>query len=145
MREAAQAVKETAAQLGIPVPKLIGVTVLTSMDNEQWEQLNYAKSIGEEVVELAKLAKTCGLDGVVASPKEAAAIRKACGSDFLIVTPGIRPVGAASNDQSRIATPAGAIKNGSTHLVVGRPITKAENKIAAVESIVSEIRGVKND
>jgi orotidine-5'-phosphate decarboxylase len=115
------------------------------MDEEQWEQLNYAKTIGEEVVELAKLAKACGLDGVVASPKEAAAIRKACGPEFLIVTPGVRPAGAASNDQSRIATPAGAIRNGSTHLVVGRPITKAENKIAAVESIVSEIRGVKND
>ena len=145
MREAAQSVKSTAAQLGVPAPKLIGVTVLTSMDEEQWEQLNYAKPIGEEVVELAKLAKACGLDGVVASPKEAAAIRKACGPEFLIVTPGVRPAGAASNDQSRIATPAGAIRNGSTHLVVGRPITKAENKIAAVESIVSEIRGVKND
>ena len=145
MNEAAQAVKETAAQLGIPAPKLIGVTVLTSMDDEQWAQLNYAKPIGEEVVELAKLAKASGLDGVVASPKEASAIRKACGPDFLIVTPGVRPAGAASNDQSRIATPAGAIKNGSTHLVVGRPITKAENKIAAVESIVGEIRGVKND
>ena len=142
MREAAQSVKSTAAQLGVPAPKLIGVTVLTSMDEEQWEQLNYAKTIGEEVVELAKLAKACG---VVASPKEAAAIRKACGPEFLIVTPGVRPAGTASNDQSRIATPAGAIRNGSTHLVVGRPITKAENKIAAVESIVSEIRGVKND
>ncbi len=145
MEEAAKAVKETAAQLGIPAPKLIGVTVLTSMDDEQWSQLNYAQPIGAEVVALAKLAKASGLDGVVASPQEAAAIRKACGSQFLIVTPGVRPAGSASNDQSRIATPAGAVRNGSTHLVVGRPVTKAENKIAAVESIVSEIRGVKND
>ena len=145
MREAAKSVKETAAELGIPAPKLIGVTVLTSMDDAQWEQLNYAKPIGEEVVELAKLAKASGLDGVVASPQEAAAIRKACGSDFLIVTPGVRPAGTASNDQSRIATPSGAIKNGATHLVVGRPITKAENKKASVENIVQEIRGVTND
>ena len=143
MAEAAKAVKETAAELGIPAPKLIAVTVLTSMDEKEWEKLNYAKSIGEEVIALAKLAKASGLDGVVASPQEAAAIRKACGDDFLIVTPGVRPAGSAVNDQSRIATPAGALTNGASHIVVGRPITKAEDKIKAVQSIVQEIGGVK--
>ena len=79
---------------------------------------------------------------IVASPQEAAGIRSACGPEFLIVTPGVRPAGASIDDQSRIATPAGAFKNGSSHIVVGRPITKAEDKIAAAQSIVAEIRGV---
>ena len=78
------------------------------------------------------------MDGVVASPQEAAAIREACGEGFLIVTPGIRPAGSDVNDQSRIATPSGALKNGSTHIVVGRPITKAEDKKAAAQSIAAE-------
>ena len=81
------------------------------------------------------------MDGVVGSPNEAAAIREACGEGFLIVTPGVRPVGAAVDDQSRIATPAGALANGSTHLVVGRPITKAENKTEAAQAIVAEMNG----
>lgn len=91
---------------------------------------------------MAKLAQEAGMDGVVASPQEAAGIRSACGPEFLIVTPGVRPAGASIDDQSRIATPAGAFKNGSSHIVVGRPITKAEDKIAAAQSIVAEIRGV---
>ena len=145
MQEAVKAVHAKAAELGRPAPKLIAVTVLTSIDDEQYEQyadLNYKNSIAEQVIALAKLAKEAGMDGVVASPQEAAAIREACGEGFLIVTPGIRPAGAAVNDQSRIATPAGALKNGSTHIVVGRPITKAEDKIAAAQSIAAEIRGV---
>jgi orotidine-5'-phosphate decarboxylase len=143
MSEAVASVHAEAKRLGIECPKLIAVTVLTSMDKEQWAQLNYAKPIAEEVVELAKLAKASGMDGVVASPQEAAAIRKACGPEFLIVTPGVRPEGSASNDQSRIATPAGALRNGASRLVIGRPITKAENKVAAVENILEEIRGAK--
>lgn len=135
-------VKETAAKMNRPAPKLIAVTVLTSMDEEQWADLGYKKAIAEQVVSLALLAKKSGLDGVVASPQEAEAIRKACGPDFLIVTPGVRPAGAALNDQSRVATPAGAFKNGSSHIVVGRPITQAEDKVAAAKAIVAEIRGV---
>ena len=142
MSEAAKAVRETAAKLGRPAPKLIAVTVLTSMDDTQWADLNYKKNIGEQVVALAILTKKAGLDGVVASPQEAAAIREACGPDFLIVTPGVRPAGTALNDQSRVATPAGAIKNGSSHIVVGRPITQAEDRIAAAKNIVAEIRGI---
>ncbi len=143
MREAVASVHAEAQRLNIECPKLIAVTVLTSMDDEQWAQLNYAKPIAEEVVDLAKLAKASGMDGVVASPQEAAAIRQACGPEFLIVTPGVRPQGAATNDQSRIATPSGALKNGASHLVIGRPITKAENKKVAVENILAEIRGAK--
>ncbi len=141
MAEGVKAVREAAKELGRPAPRLIAVTVLTSMDETQWKPLNYAKPIGEEVLDLAALTKASGLDGVVASPREAAGIRQRCGKDFLIVTPGVRPAWAAANDQSRIATPAAAIRNGSTHLVVGRPITKAENKQEAVRKILEEMEG----
>lgn len=141
MAEGMKAVKEAAVELGRPAPKLIAVTVLTSMDEAQWKPLNYARPIGEEVLDLAALTKESGLDGVVASPREAAGIRERCGKDFLIVTPGVRPAWAASNDQSRIATPAAAIGNGSTHLVVGRPITRADNKQEAVRKILEEMEG----
>ena len=140
MAEAVKAVREAAAKAGRPAPKLIAVTILTSMDNEQYADLNYKNTIAEQVISLAKLAKEAGMDGVVASPQEAAGIREACGPDFLIVTPGVRPAGASLDDQSRVATPAGAFKNGSSHIVVGRPITKAENRKAAAEAIVAEIQ-----
>lgn len=142
MAEAVKAVHEAAEKAGKTAPKLIAVTILTSMDDEQFAGLNYKNTIAEQVIALAKLAKEAGMDGVVASPKEAAAISQACGEGFLIVTPGVRPAGSDLNDQSRVATPAGAFKNGSTHIVVGRPITKAENRQAAAEAIVAEIKGV---
>ncbi|MCD8198946.1 MAG: orotidine-5'-phosphate decarboxylase [Phascolarctobacterium sp.] len=142
MLEAAEAVHEAAAKEGKKPPKLLAVTVLTSMDEIQFADLNYKNTIAEQVIALASLAKEAGMDGVVASPKEAAAIRRACGRDFLIVTPGVRPIGAALDDQSRVATPAAALKNGATHIVVGRPVTKAENRRAAAEAIASEIKGV---
>ncbi len=142
MAEAVKAVHEAAAKAGKPAPKLIAVTILTSMDEEQFGALNYKNTIAEQVIALAKLAQEAGMDGVVASPKEAAGIRAACGEGFLIVTPGVRPAGASLDDQSRVATPAGAFKNGSTHIVVGRPITKAENRKAAAEAIVEEIKNV---
>lgn len=142
MSEAVKAVHAAAEAAGKPAPKLIAVTILTSMDNEQFADLNYKNTIAEQVIALAKLAKEAGMDGVVASPQEASAIREACGKDFLIVTPGVRPAGASLDDQSRVATPAGAFRNGSSHIVVGRPITKAENRQAAAEAIVEEIKGV---
>ena len=140
MQFAAQTVKARAAELGIKAPKLIAVTVLTSISPEEWQELNYAESISAQVINLAKLAKKAGLDGVVASPQEAAAIRAACGEEFLIVTPGIRPAGSEVNDQSRIATPKAAIENGATHLVIGRPITKATDLKRAVQDIVKEMQ-----
>lgn len=140
MAEAVHAVHAKAKELNILAPKLIAVTILTSMDNEQFGELNYKNTIAEQVVSLAKLAKDAGMDGVVASPMEAAAVRQACGEDFLIVTPGVRPAGAAMNDQSRVATPAGAIKNGATHLVIGRPITQAPDRRQAATQILEELK-----
>lgn len=141
MQKAAEAVTEEAARLGIVRPKVIAVTILTSMSQEQWGEMGHTGEIRDQVVRLALLAKESGMDGVVASPQEASAIRSVCGDDFLIVTPGVRPVGAAVNDQSRIATPASALRQGSTHLVVGRPITAAEDGQAAAKAIIEEMEG----
>ncbi|NLY84131.1 MAG: orotidine-5'-phosphate decarboxylase [Acholeplasmataceae bacterium] len=142
MAEAAEAVRSAAMQLGKEPPKLIAVTVLTSTGAEEWQELGCKNTIEKQVVALALLAKEAGLDGVVASPREAGAIRNACGENFLIVTPGVRPSGAELNDQNRVASPAGAFAGGSSHIVVGRPITKAEDKLEAVDAILAEIRGV---
>ncbi|CUH96970.1 Orotidine 5'-phosphate decarboxylase [Propionispora sp. 2/2-37] len=140
MEAARRSVAEKAAELGIARPKLIAVTILTSIDETEWVNLRHDKNIAEYVVHLAQLAQCAGIDGVVASPQEAAAIRAACGDNFIIVTPGVRPQGAAVNDQSRIATPAGALKNGAHHLVVGRPITAATDPRSAALAILREMR-----
>ena len=142
MKTAAEKLHEAAEKQGVACPKIIAVTILTSINEEDWQGLGMQCSIREQVVRLAKLAKEAGLDGVVASPQEAAAIREACGEDFMIVTPGVRPAGAAINDQSRIATPAAALQNGASHLVVGRPIRAAENTKDAAEAIIAEIANV---
>ena len=139
MQAARQSVREEAQALGIAAPKLMAVTVLTSMDETEFGALNYRTSVAEQVVSLAKLAKEAGLDGVVASAQEAKNIRQACGPDFLIVTPGVRPAGAAVQDQSRITTPAAAIQNGADYLVVGRPITQASDPQVAARAIQQEI------
>ncbi|SMC74338.1 orotidine-5'-phosphate decarboxylase [Sporomusa malonica] len=140
MRAAVEKVAETAASLEIPRPKLIAVTVLTSMDQAEWASLRSAASIPDQVVHLARMAKEAGLDGVVASPQEAELIREACGKDFSIITPGVRPQGAALNDQSRVATPADALKAGAHYLVVGRPITAARDPREAALAILEEMR-----
>ena len=136
MKTAADRLREESAKAGIVKPKLIAITVLTSINQAEWCG---ALKISEQVVEFAKTAKDAGLDGVVASPQEAALIREACGKDFLIITPGIRPAGSDINDQSRISTPAAAIRNGANYLVVGRPIRSAENPKLAAENILAEI------
>lgn len=140
MQMAAEKVTATADSLNILRPKLIAVTVLTSMNAAEWTALRHTDSIAEQVVHLAKMAKQSGLDGVVASPQEAVSIREACGSDFIIVTPGVRPQGAALNDQSRVATPAAALKAGAHYLVIGRPITAAADPLAAAQAILAEMR-----
>ena len=139
MRTAADALTKEANLRGVARPKLIAITVLTSIGQAEWYG---ALSIAEQVVRFAKQAKDAGLDGVVASPQEAKLIREACGKDFLIVTPGIRPAGADINDQSRIATPRAALQNGATHLVIGRPIRAAKNPRKAALKILEEIDGV---
>ncbi|SFL91778.1 orotidine-5'-phosphate decarboxylase [Pelosinus propionicus] len=140
MQAAAIAVKNKAIEIQARRPKLIAVTVLTSMNENEWSGIGYNVDLSQQVIHLSKLAQKAGMDGVVASPQEAAQIQKACGSEFIVVTPGIRPNGAAINDQSRIATPAGALKNGAHHLVIGRPITAAANPRQAVKDILREMR-----
>ena len=142
MKTAAEAMADEAQKLGALRPKLIAVTVLTSIDETEWDNLSYSLPIKDQVVKLANLAKAGGLDGVVASPREAGYIRSACGPDFLIVTPGIRPQGADLGDQSRTATPAGALQAGASHLVIGRPITRAQEPKAAAEAILREMEGI---
>jgi len=142
MRTAVERVHEKAAQDGIPAPKLIAVTILTSIGGDDWKEMGFSQEIREQVIRFASLAKKAGMDGVVASPQEAAAIREACGREFLIVTPGIRPAGADINDQSRIATPTAALQSGATHLVVGRPIRAAKDPKAAAEAIIQEMERV---
>ena len=143
MSRAAERIKEEACKAGIEPPKLIAITVLTSINDKDWQGLGMQMPIDEQVVRLAELTKEAGLDGVVASPREAAQIRRACGENFMIVTPGVRPAGTAANDQSRIATPAQALKNGASQLVIGRPIYAADDPKKAAENILQEIAEIK--
>ena len=140
MKTAADRLKAEAERRKIECPKLIAVTVLTSINQDDWEGLGWQSQMKAQVIRLAELAQKAGLDGVVASPQEAKAIVEACGRDFMIVTPGVRPAGAAINDQSRIATPLQALKNGATHLVIGRPIIAAENPKEAARAIIDEMQ-----
>lgn len=122
-------------------PKLIAVTVLTSMAQEDLHGIGITASPAEMVSRLAGLAKDSGLDGVVCSAQEAAALRQQCGKDFCLVTPGIRPANAAENDQSRIMTPCAALEAGSSYLVIGRPITQAADPLTALKEITQDIGG----
>jgi orotidine-5'-phosphate decarboxylase len=139
MQATAAAADRQAGILGINRPKIVAITVLTSISQQEWTALGSTLKISEQVVRLARLAQQAGLDGVVASPQEAALIRAACGENFLIVTPGIQPQGSATNDQSRTATPAAALMAGANHLVIGRPITKAANPAQAAKQILDEM------
>lgn len=142
MQTAREALHRAADEMGVPCPRLIGVTVLTSMDAQDWTGLGHTGTIADAVLRRAKLAQEAGLDGVVASPAETAEIRRACGDDFLIVTPGIRPAGASHDDQRRVMTPAGAMRAGASQIVVGRAIYAAENPRAAAEEILKEMEAV---
>lgn len=142
MKAAAEAARESAEKLGIERPKLLAITVLTSFDDESWTSIGGQLPIADQVIRLAKLAKESGMDGVVCSALEAKMIRDACGPDFLIVTPGIRPSFAATHDQKRIATPSSALQDGASRLVIGRPITQAEHPQEAVRLIIEEMESV---
>jgi orotidine-5'-phosphate decarboxylase len=138
MEAAAEAAVTAAQQLSKPRPLVIGVTVLTSLDQAQLEEVGVRVPVLDHVVHLATLARDSGLDGVVASPHEIAAIRAACGPEFLIVTPGIRPQTSSpqkQDDQARTLGPAEAMRAGASYLVIGRPITAAPNPRAAAEQI----------
>ena len=143
LKAAADAAREAAEELGVERPKLLAITVLTSFDDTTWSGIGGQLPIADQVRRLALLAKDAGVDGIVASPLEAKLIREACGDDFLIVTPGIRPAFAAANDQKRIATPSSALRDGASRLVIGRPITKADNPREAVRMILEEMEAVK--
>jgi orotidine-5'-phosphate decarboxylase len=141
MQAAARAAADRAAREGRRKPIVIGVTVLTSMDEGTLKTVGVQRPLLEQVVTLARMAKDAGLDGVVASPQETAAIRAACGPGFSIVTPGIRgaSAGDAKNDQSRTMGPAEAIQAGASYIVVGRPIIAATDPRAAAAAIVEEL------
>jgi orotidine-5'-phosphate decarboxylase len=146
LHAAAQAIS-AGVPMGADRPRLLAVTVLTSMDQKAIREVGIGGPPKTRVVKLAKLAKGAGVDGVVASVQEARAIRKACGRDFLIVTPGVRPKDSTSSangdDQARTSTPSEAIKAGADFLVVGRPILAAPDPRAAAQAIVDEIASVK--
>lgn len=129
-----------AEEAGNADPVTLGITVLTSMDAPTLAATGVVRPVQEQVVELAKQARQAGLSGVVASPQEASMLREALGPDAYIVTPGVRPAGSDVGDQSRIATPAQAFANGASHLVIGRPITAAEEPSRAFEEIVASLQ-----
>jgi len=144
MQAAEKAATETAARLGQAKPLVIAVTVLTSMDQDTLRAGGVERPLFDQVVALARMAQQAGLDGVVASPQETAAIRAACGPDFAIVTPGIRgaSAGVEKNDQARTMGPGEAVRAGANYLVVGRPIIAAADPRRAAQDIVEEIKAV---
>ena len=141
MEAAAGAAEQAAKQQGIPQPILLSVTVLTSMDEATYQDVlgTPGRSVAEQVLHLARLTKSAGLDGVVASPHEIALLRKEMGPDFVILTPGIRPAESVAGDQRRHMTPGEAVKLGADYLVVGRPITGAKDPVRAAADIIKEM------
>lgn len=141
MSRAKQAAVKRAEQMGIAVPKLIGVTQLTSTSQATMnEEIGVPGDVRDSVIHYAKLAKQAGLDGVVASGHEIAVIREACGDEFVTVIPGIRPTWAASNDQQRIMTPTAALQAGAHYLVIGRAITHADDPRSSALRILEEVQ-----
>ncbi|HYE43198.1 MAG TPA: orotidine-5'-phosphate decarboxylase [Caulobacteraceae bacterium] len=141
-----QVMRAAVAGRGAAATKLLGVTVMTSLADADLAEMGYGFKAADLVERRVRQALDCGVDGVVSSPLEAARVREiaveAGRPGFLIVTPGVRPSGASADDQQRTATPAGALKAGATHLVVGRPITAASDPVAAVQAIVGEMASV---
>ena len=140
MRAAFGEMAEACERESLHRPIMIAVTVLTSSDGSTLREVGVVNEPERQVVDLASLTAECGLDGVVASPREIAAIRSGIDrNDFLIVTPGIRPVFATKDDQKRVMTPAEALRQGANYLVIGRPVTAARDRVEAVEKIIEEI------
>jgi orotidine-5'-phosphate decarboxylase len=141
MAAASRAAREESDKAGRARPLLLGVTVLTSLKDEELRLIGFAHAVADQVLRLAVLARDSGLDGVVCSPHEIEIIKRECGGDFLVVTPGIRPAWAAAQDQKRVMTPAEALSRGADYLVIGRPITGAVSPHEAYLKVLSEITG----
>ena len=140
MRAAADAAAEVAVITGKKRPMVVGVTILTSLDQNDLGSIGVASSISDQVMRLAELAQASGLDGVVCSPHEIELIRKVCGADFKLVVPGIRPAGSDAGDQKRVLSPKEAVDKGADYLVIGRPITEAADPKAAAQAIWESIQ-----
>jgi orotidine-5'-phosphate decarboxylase len=145
MQQAMSAVQAKAASLKQRTPLVLAVTVLTSLSSADLTALGINAAVPEQVVRLAHLARSAGVDGVVASPQEIEMIKKECGRDFLVVTPGVRPAASAAGDQKRVLTPGAAIRNGADYIVVGRPVTNAPDPLKAVQEIIKEIEEQKTE
>jgi len=139
MRAALDAAGDAAAKVGVRRPLVLAVTVLTSLGDEDLATVGQHGPAADQVRRLASLAQNSGLDGVVCSPQEIELLRRECGRDFLLVTPGIRPAGAAIGDQKRVMSPGEAVRRGADYLVIGRPITAAADPVAAARDIAAEI------
>lgn len=139
MQAVATGASEAVRDYGLDAPATLGVTVLTSMDAAALAATGVVRPLDEQVLTLAQQARDAGLTGVVASPREAKELRALLGPEAYIVTPGVRPAGASLDDQKRVATPREAIDNGASHIVVGRPVTQADDPVAAFEAIVAEL------
>lgn len=140
MKAAVKSVKLASEEFKCEPPKIIAVTVLTSINQEILKNdLKCDSSLKDQVINFARKARQCGLDGVVASPQEIDTLRKHCGNDFIILTPGIRPKWSLKNDQKRVMTPEQAIQQGADYIVIGRPILNASDRVLAARKIISEI------
>ncbi len=139
LKGAQRGVERAAQERGGEAAVTLGITVLTSMDQASLNQIGIDRAPAEQVKLLAGVAQDAGISGVVASPQEASMLREVLGPRAYIVTPGVRPAGADKGDQSRVATPAQAFENGASHIVIGRPITKADDPAAAFDAIVAEL------
>lgn len=141
MKAASEAATLAAKNEGCERPIIVGVTILTSLDNEDIEAIGFQNKVSMQVVKLARLAKESGLDGVVCSPHEIKLIKESCGADFKLVVPGIRPAGSDTGDQKRVMTPEEAVSLGADYLVIGRPITKSDNPAQSAQLVANEING----
>ena len=139
MQQSVAAVRKMAENLGVRRPLVLAVTVLTSLAQSDLAAVGITAGMDDQVRRLAKLAKSAGADGVVASPQEIEIIKTACGPEFLVVTPGVRPKAAQGDDQKRVLTPGEAIRKGADYIVVGRPVTEAPDPLVAVKEIIKEI------
>jgi orotidine-5'-phosphate decarboxylase len=140
MSAAAYAAKEAAEKCNLPVPIMLAVTVLTSMDGRSLRrELKITRSLPRQVAHLARLSQRAGMNGVVASPQEIKMLRRSVRGEFLILTPGVRPTWAEKDDQKRVMTPGEAVRTGADFIVIGRPVLKARDRKAAVEKILEEM------